>query len=497
MLQKTTDYDALVVGTGFGGMGAAITLKKLGFTSILMVDRADDLGGTWHLNHYPGLQVDIPSVSYSYSFEPNPTWSRRYCPGPEIKAYANHVADKYDLRRHMRFNTTIERAEYDEAGKFWTVFPQGGPPVTARFLLLATGFLSQPKMPDIPGVESFAGKVIHTAHWDHDYDFTGKRTAMIGTGASAVQVLPIVAAQTGHITVYQRTPIWVLPKSNPEISPRLQKLYARVPFVQKAARFVVESLLETMLVTAILHARQLPFLARQAETACRKHLARQVKDPELRARLTPDYSFGCKRPTFANDYYPTFTRDNVDLVTAGIDHIEPDGIVARDGTKQPVDTLILATGFNLWDKGNFPAFDVVGKSHRELGAWWKQNEYQSYEGITVPGFPNLFNLHSPYSYSGLCYFSTIESQMKHMERCLTAMRRKGAESFEVTEQAKDRFMAKMDRNQDSAIFTVGQCSTANSYYFNPHGVASILRLTPTLNAALSARTYSTSAYRYS
>ncbi len=216
MLQKTFDHEAVIVGTGFGGMGAAIELKRLGITDFVMLDRADDLGGTWHLNHYPGLQVDIPSVSYSYSFEPNPFWSRRYCPGPEIKSYAHHVADKYGLRRHMRFNTSVNRAEFNQDGKFWTIYPDGGAPITARFLLLATGFLSQPKKPDIPGIETFTGKVVHTAEWDHDYDFSGKRAAMIGTGASAVQVLPIVSKQVAQMDVYQRTPIWVLPKSNPE-----------------------------------------------------------------------------------------------------------------------------------------------------------------------------------------------------------------------------------------------------------------------------------------
>lgn len=497
MTQAKTDYEALIVGTGFGGMGAAIQLQRLGIESFLMIDRADDLGGTWHLNHYPGLQVDIPSVSYSYSFEPNPNWSRRYCPGPEIKKYANHVAEKYDLRGKMQFNTSVTRAQFDEAGQFWTIYPQDGAPITARMLLLATGFLSQPKKPDIEGIDNFAGKIVHTADWDHDYDFAGKRAAMIGTGASAVQVLPIIAKQVEGMQVYQRTPIWVLPKSNPKISAKLQKFYARFPALQKAARFMVESLLETMLVSALLHAKQLPFLARQGERVSRKHLVKQVADPALREKLTPDYSFGCKRPTFANDYFPTFTRSNVELVTDTISHVEADGIVTQDGKKRPIDTLILATGFNLWEKGNFPAFDVIGKGGVELGSWWQQNQYESFEGISVPGFPNLFNLHSPYSYSGLCYFSTIESQMAHMDRCLKAMRKSGATCFEVTDDAKNEFMEQMNSRQQSAIFTVGSCATANSYYFNPHGVASVLRLTPTYQAARRAKSYPTSAYQFS
>ncbi|MGH9578658.1 MAG: flavin-containing monooxygenase, partial [Terriglobales bacterium] len=299
-LAGNLDYEAVIVGTGFGGMGSAIQLGRQGITSILMLDRADDLGGTWYLNTYPGLAVDIASLSYSYSFEPNPYWSRLYAPGREIKAYANHIANKYQLRPYMRFNISVDKVIYDEAGKFWTVYPSGQKPITTRFLILATGVLSQPKNPDIPGVDSFAGKVIHTAAWDHDYDLTGKRAAMIGTGASAVQVLPKLVKQVAHMDVYQRTAIWVLPKSNPRFSPGLQKLFARVPLIQRFFRFISDSILELVMVTGVLHNRQFPFLTKSMETACTRFLNSQVADPELRRKLTPKYSFGCKRPTFSN-----------------------------------------------------------------------------------------------------------------------------------------------------------------------------------------------------
>lgn len=490
------DFEALIVGTGFGGMGAAIQLNRLGITSILMLDRADDLGGTWHLNHYPGLAVDIASLSYSYSFEPNPYWSHRYCGGAEIKAYANHVADKYELRRFMRFNTGVEKAVYDEQGRYWTVYPLGQKPITARLLILATGFLSQPKKPDIPGVETFAGKIVHTADWDHSYDFTGKRAAVIGTGASAVQALPIVAQQVQSMDVYQRTAIWVYPKANPPVSPKLQQVYARFPWVQRIARFFSDTLLETLMVTAILHARQFPWLTTMAEKACRKHMAKQIPDAELRRKLTPTYSFGCKRPTFSNDYFPTFNRKNVELVTESIGHIDTNAIVTKDGKRREIDTLILATGFNLWQKGNFPAFDVFGKSGAELGDWWNKNRYQSFEGITVTGFPNLFNLHSPYSYSGFCYFNTVEIQMKHMERCIQEMRRLKASSFEVAPAAKQRFMDQMRKNAANTVLVTGNCSGANSYYFNQHGDAALLRLTSASRGMSQARTFPLSSYHF-
>jgi cation diffusion facilitator CzcD-associated flavoprotein CzcO len=491
------DYEAIIVGAGFGGMGAAIALRKVGIEKILILERADDLGGTWHLNNYPGLAVDIASLSYSFSFEPNPYWSRLYAPGAELKAYARHVADKHDLRRLMRFDTSVDKVEYDEAGKRWTVYPHGGAPLTARLLILATGFLSQPKKPDIPGVDSFAGKVIHTAAWDHSYNLAGKRAAMIGTGASGVQVLPKIAQQVAHMDVYQRTPIWVLPKTNPRIPPWLQKVFARVPLVQRLLRFVSDSILELVMVTGVLHNRQFGFLTRSMETAGKRFLNSQVKDPELRRKLTPGYSFGCKRPTFSNGYYRSFTRDNVELVTESIARVEPDAIVTADGKRRAIDTLVLATGFNLWQKGNFPAFDVVGRGGVELGDWWNRNHYQSFEGITVPGFPNLFNIHSPYAYSGFCYFNTIEVQMGHMQRCLREMRRLNAASFEPTPEAKDRYMATMKARDADTVFSAGNCATANSYYFNQHGEATLLRLQGAWRAAWNSRHFPLSSYVFS
>lgn len=473
------DYEAIIVGTGFGGMGAAIQLKRMGIESVLMLDRATDLGGTWHLNTYPGIAVDIASVTYSYSFEPNPDWSRLYAPGAELKKYAEHVADKYQLRGFMRFNSSVEKVVYNEAEKFWTVSVAGQAAVTARILILATGYLSQPKRPDIPGLDSFAGKVIHTAEWDHDYDLQGKRAAVIGTGATSVQLLPEIAPLLDQLDVYQRTPIWVSPKSDVPISLGVRKIFSRLPVTQRIARLTSSSILEVVMVTGALLNKQLPFLTTGMEQVCRAHMRRTIKDPELRRKLTPTYSFGCKRPTFSNTYYPTFNRSNVELVTDSIDHIEADGIVTKDGKKRKIDTLILATGFKFWEKGNFPAFDVVGSGGAELGEWWMQNKYQSYQGISIPGFPNLFNLPSPYSFTGLSYFFTIEAQMKHISRCVGEMKRKNALEFDVSREANDEYMRTMRSRLRSSVFVNGNCVSSNSYYFNPHGEASMLRPTPT------------------
>jgi cation diffusion facilitator CzcD-associated flavoprotein CzcO len=489
------DYEALVIGTGFGGMGAAIQLLREGIGSILLLDRNDDLGGTWHVNTYPGLAVDIPSTTYSYSFEPNPWWSRMYAPGAELKKYAEHVADKYELRRRMRFNTAVTDAAWDEARQCWTVHTSEGGTLTARILVMATGFLSQPRTPDIPGVESFAGKTIHTAAWDHGYDLDGKRAAVIGTGATAVQLLPEIAPQLAQLDVYQRTPIWVTPKLDTAIAPAVRRLFATLPLTQRSARFVSDRVLETVMVSGVLYNRYLPFLNRGIERICKAHLESQVRDPELRRKLTPDYTFGCKRPTFSNTYYPVFNRANVELVTDGIARIEPDGIVDRDGRKRAIDTLILATGFSLWEE-NFPAFRVLGRGGKDLGAWWRQTRFQSYEGITMPGFPNLFSVPTPYGYNGLSFFTTIEAQMKHMARCLGEMRKRKARTFEVSQAANDAFTDDMRRRVGDSVFARGSCATANSYYFNQHGEAVLLRPTSTVAALRQAGRFPLKSYHF-
>jgi len=490
-----SQYDAVIVGAGFGGIGAAIALKRLGYDDLLILDREDDLGGTWHVNRYPGLAVDIPSSTYSYSFEPNPYWSRLFAPGAELKKYAAHVADKYDLRRLMRFGTVVTGAVWDADESVWRVTIEGGETVSATYLLTATGFLSQPKMPDIEGIDTFAGKVIHTTAWDDDYDLTGKRIAVIGTGATGVQLIPEVAKVAGDLTVYQRTPIWVAPKSDAPIPRLMQRAFATLPLTQKAVRLGGTSILEVLMVGGVLQYKDFKPASLLAETVCTAHLHRQVRDPELRRQLTPDYTFGCKRPTFSNEYFPTFTKPHVHLETESIERIDETGIVTADGRRTDIDVLLLATGFNLWDV-NFPAIEIIGRDGKNLGKWWRETRFQAYEGITVPGFPNLLSLNSPYSYSGLSYFTTIESQMKHLDRLLRGMRERGASVFEVSEAANDRFLDRMTKKLDRSVFALGQCGTANSYYFNQHGEATLLRPTSTISAHREAVRFPLEDYVY-
>lgn len=489
-------FEALIVGAGFGGMGAAIELKKMGIQNLKIIERASGIGGTWYNNTYPGIAVDIPSATYSYSFEPNPFWSRLYAPGKELKNYANHVAEKYDLKRHMQFNSPVAESHYDEEAKTWHVTTEAGEKFTTRILILATGFLSQPKRPDIPGLESFSGKIIHTAEWDHDYDMEGKKVAVIGTGATSVQLIPELAKKVSQLNVYQRTPIWVTPKFDFEVPKSIQNIFAKFPLSQKIVRTFSSSILEMVMVIGALYNRQFSGLTRRAEDVATRFLKKQVKDEKLREQLLPDYSFGCKRPTFSNEYFRTFSNPNVELVTEDIHRIDAKGIVSGDDKLREIDTLVLATGFKMWEKGNFPAFDVVGRNNVELGKHWFENGYESYDGLSIHGFPNFFNLASPYAFTGLSYFFTIEGQMKHINRCVGAMRKSNAESFEITESAQSRFVNSMKHRLRNSVFVNGQCSTANSYYFNGRGEANLLRPTSTISALRHAGNFPLANYSF-
>jgi cation diffusion facilitator CzcD-associated flavoprotein CzcO len=478
---KTQQFEAIIVGAGFGGIGAAIQLKRMGYDNILIVDREDDLGGTWHVNHYPGLAVDQPSPTFSYWFEPNPSWSRMYAPGAELKRYAEHVADKYDVRRHIRFSTTVEGARWDDEAGVWCVALADGESLSAKFLIAATGFLSQPRTPDIPGIETFAGRMIHTAEWDDSYSATGRRVAVIGTGSTGIQVVPELAKEAAELTVYQRTPIWVLPKFDVPFPRPLQRLFARVPLTQRAVRWVTDINLEFMMVITMWKYRRFKLVNRATAALSKMHRLLLVRDRKLSRSLNPDFDFGCKRPSISNTFYPAFTKPNVHLETSGIERIEVDGIVACDGTKRVVDTLVLATGFDVWD-ANLPAIEVIGREGRNLGKWWRETQFQAYEGISVPHFPNFLTMASPFSWVGLSWFNTVECQMRHMNRLFGEVQRRDARTFEVTEDANARFLARMTELLDDSVFHLGSCANSRSYWFAPNGEAPLFRPTSVRSA---------------
>src|ERR1700753_3672243 len=390
----------------------------------------------------------------------------------------------------MRFNTVVESARWDEETRHWQVALSGGDVLSARSLITATGFLSQPKAPDIPGIATFEGKVIHTTEWEDDFDPTGHRVGIIGTGATAVQLIPKLAERPADRTVYQRTPIWVAPKIDLRFSDRAKRLFARLPWTQRAIRSITDTIYELMITVGLVRYR-VPLNRRlniSAMDLCKINQFIAIRDKELRRKLTPDYDLGCKRPTFSNTYFRSFTKPHVHLQADGIERVEIDGIVNADGSKTHIDTLVLATGFHLWG-ANFPAIEVVGRKGRNLGKWWRETRFQAYQGVSMPYFPNFLSLASPFAFSGLSFFHTIEYQMRHLDRLLGEVKRRGATTFEVTEEATDRFMERMTKLLDNSVFYSGDCATSRSYYFSPNGEASLLRPTSTLNAIREGRSF--------
>ncbi len=482
------------MGGGFSGIGAAIKLDEAGFTDLSVIEAGDGVGGAWHWNTYPGIGVDIPSFSYQFSFEKRPDWSRVYAPGDELKAYAEHCVDKYGLRSRFRLSTTVVGATFDDAAHLWHLETDGGETITTRFVVGATGVFTQPSPPDIPGLDSFAGVAMHTSRWDHDQDLRGKRVAVVGTGASAVQVIPSIAPEVKQLTVFQRTPIWCLPKADGEISPAVRRALRWVPGAKSVTRVLSETFVELTFPLAAHFYGVVP-LAKRGEAVARKHLRKQVKDPEIRDKLTPRYGLGCKRPGFSNDYLPTFNRENVTLETDPIEAITPAGVRTQAGTMHEIDVLVLATGFKVFEAGNMPAYPVRGSGGVDLETWWDENRFQAYEGVSVPGFPNLFAILGPYGFNGSSYFNLIEHQSRHIVRCLKQARRSGSTRVEVRHDANDRYFRKMLGRRHNQIFFRDACANANSYYFDRHGDVPF-RASPTIEVAWRSARFDLDDYRY-
>lgn len=489
----TPDYQALIVGAGFSGIGAGILLDKAGLGDYLIVDAADGPGGTWYWNTYPGVAVDIPSFSYQFSFEQSRDWSRVYAPGAELRGYAEHCVDKYGLGSRMRLGTKVCAARFDDAENLWRVALGSGEQLTARFLINAAGVMTTPKLPDITGLDSFAGPVMHTARWDHGVDLAGKRVAVIGTGASAVQVIPSIAPDVLELSVFQRTPIWCFPKLDAPIS-QLAALAMRLPGGRTAQRMLSQAFVELTFPLAANYFTLNPF-ARNMADAGKAYLRKQVHDPVVRDKLTPRYAVGCKRPGFHNTYLATFNRDNVELITEPITAITETGVRTADGRTHEVDVLILATGFVMTD-ADAATYEITGPGGQSLARFWEQNRLQAYEGVSVPGFPNLFTVFGPYGYVGSSYFALIEAQTRHIVRCLTRARRTGAHRVEISAEANDRYFAEMMRKRHRQIFWQPTCRDANSYYFDRNGDVPI-RPTTTLEAYWRSRRFPLADYQFS
>ena len=454
--------DVLVVGAGFSGLGAAIRLDEAGFDDVVVVERGGDVGGTWRDNTYPGAACDVPSHLYSYSFALNPGWTRAFSPQGEIQAYIRRTAEASGVLDRVHFGVEVTDCTYDAGRARWTVRTSAGE-VDARVLVLGVGALCEPRLPDIPGIETFAGDVFHSARWDHSVPLSARRVGVIGTGASAIQIVPKIAERVAHLDVYQRTAPWVLPRFDRTYSALERAAYRRVPGLQRAVRGLQYLSREVQVVGLAKNRAAL----RPLEAVGRAFLRRQVRDPHLREKLTPHYEIGCKRILLSNLWYPALQRRNVDLVTEPIARVTPDAIVTADGVEHPTDVLVVATGFHVTDS---PFFERVhGTDGRSLAEVWTADGMQAYKGTTIAGFPNCFVLVGPATglgHSSMIYM--IESQLAYVVDAMRRMRGEGVHGVEVSPAVQERYNAGLRRDLGDTVWVAGGCS---SWYLDSRGNA--------------------------
>ncbi|HJC30313.1 MAG TPA: NAD(P)/FAD-dependent oxidoreductase [Candidatus Dietzia intestinipullorum] len=484
-MDQATVVDVFIVGAGFSGLGAAIRLTREGFDDLVVVDRGRDVGGTWRDNTYPGAACDVPSHLYSYSFALNPDWSRAFSPQSEIFEYIRGVAAESGVLDKIRFGVEVLSAEYDEGRERWAVHTSDGD-FDARVLISAAGVLCEPKMPEIEGISDFSGDVFHTARWDHSIPLAGRRVAVIGTGASAIQVVPSIASEVGHLDVYQRTAPWVLPRIDRHY-PRLERsLYKKVPGLQRLVRglqyvsreFQVVGLTRTRAALAPIRALG------------RAQLLRQVRDRDLRRKLTPRFEIGCKRILLSNTWYPALSRANVDVITDPIARVASEGVVTADGLEHPADVLVVATGFHVTDS---PAFERIrGVDGRSLAEKWESDGMEAYKGTTVAGYPNMFVLIGPATglgHSSMIYM--IESQLNYVADAMRTMRERGLRTVDVRESVQDAYNEELRAGTADTVWVAG----CQSWYLDDKGNAPAVWPDFTFSFRNQTREFDLSAYR--
>jgi cation diffusion facilitator CzcD-associated flavoprotein CzcO len=454
----SADHRIAIIGAGFSGLGAAIRLKTAGVEDFVVLERAADVGGTWRANTYPGCQCDVPSHLYSYSFAPNPNWSRTFSRQGEIWEYLCACVERFDLGPHLRLGVEVRECSWGDATGSWLLETSAGP-LSAVVVVAAMGALSEPSMPTLPGIESFQGPLFHSAAWRHDVDLRGARIALLGTGASAIQIAPEIAPVAGELVVYQRTPPWILPHPDRPIRTRERALFRAVPFAQRAVRDSIASARET-LVLGFRH----PPLGRPGEALARRHLERQVADPVLREALRPTYRFGCKRILISNRYYPALQQPNVTLVPHAVAEIRAHSVLAADGVERPADVVIAATGFSASDPP--VAHHIRGRDGRTLAEHWS-GAPQAYKGTTIAGFPNLFMMLGPHT--GLGHTSVllmIEAQIGYLVAAVHAMDEGRIAVLEPRPDAQAAFVATVRRRAHGTVWESGGCA---SWYLDAGG----------------------------
>ncbi|MDO3650682.1 flavin-containing monooxygenase [Nocardia mangyaensis] len=491
------DHEVLIVGAGFGGIGAAVELRKAGIEDFLIIDKNDGIGGTWHANTYPGVAVDIPSIYYSFSYEPPKTWTRMFAPGAEVQRYAEQVVDSYDLRSRIQLGITVVGAVWDENEHVWRVELADGRTLVARYVIGAIGALEVPSLPDIPGFDGYQGKIVHTARWDHDFDYADMRIAVIGTGATALQLIPELADVAGELTVFQRTPIWVAPKPDFPIPPAVRTALLNVPVLRRSVRAAVTVGIDFSLTGIGVFHDRVPFLAQLLERGGAAGYRAWLRgNPELAEQLTPHYAPGCKRPSVSNRYLKTFTRPHVELVTSPITEITANGVVTADGTEHAIDVLVCATGFKVMGKGTTPPFPLSGVGGVDLNEFWDENRFQAYQGVSVPGFPNSFLITGPYGFAAGSYLAMIECTSRHAARAIAESRRRGATRVEVKQRAHDAYYEKYLRRSEKTLWLSPACEGSNTYYVNYQGDAAAIRPSTHLEMWWGNKHFPLDDYRY-
>ncbi|HVH43595.1 MAG TPA: NAD(P)/FAD-dependent oxidoreductase [Labilithrix sp.] len=460
---KAPHVHVAIIGGGFSGLGAAIRLKQSGVHDFVVFERSSDVGGVWRDNTYPGCACDIESHLYSFSFARNPEWTRSFAPQHEIHGYLRACAARFGVLPHVRLDHEVREASWDGGAQRWRLETSKGD-FTANILVGAPGALSEPSIPALPGLATFAGTVFHSARWNHDHALEGKRVAVIGTGASAIQFVPAIQPKVGALKLFQRTPPWVIPRRDHALGELEKAVLRRSRAAQWLKRAGIYAMRELMAV---------PFFdtraAKITEAIARRHLARSVRDPALRAKLTPSYTIGCKRILLSDDYLPSLTRPNVDVITDSIREIRPDGVVTQDGQLHPVDTIIFGTGFKVQE---LPFGEKIrGKDGRTLTETWK-NGMVAHLGTTVVGYPNFFILQGPNTGLGhTSVITMIESQIEHVVKAVRHMQDRGIATIEPRAEAQAAFVAGVDKKMKGTVWTAGGCA---SWYLDAKGRNSTL-----------------------
>ena len=456
--RTSVDTRIAIIGGGFGGLGMAIQLKKRGIGDFVVLERADDIGGTWRDNSYPGCACDVESHLYSFSFALNPDWTRSFSRQPEIRRYLRDCAERFGVMPHVRFGHEVRAMRWEEDAQRWRIESSAGT-LTASVVVVATGPLSDPVVPDLPGAERFRGVSFHSAQWNHACDLTGRRVAVIGTGASAVQFVPEIQRRVAKLDLYQRTPPWILPRLDRDFSEKERRRFRRWPLLQRLHRARIY-LQHEALVVLFRH----PRMMQRAQRVAFRHLKKTIADPALRAKLTPGYTMGCKRILLTNEYLPALGQPNVEVITTGIGEIRERSIVDRAGVERPVDAIIYATGFRPTDPPL--AATTIGLEARTLSETWVGSP-KAYLGTMAAGFPNLFMLLGPNTglgHSSVVYM--IEAQLAQVMKVLRYMERAGLSSIEPRAEAQEAFVAEVEGRMRGTVWTAGGCA---SWYLDVTG----------------------------